>query len=242
MNRHPALALRFSLAAAGFAWALAAGAATWQLDPDRSVVALLTHRAGIGARLAHDHLVVAPLAGVRLELEAERPEAARLAVAVRADALEVDAAAARKRWGGRLTELGALTQGLEPVPEGDRAKVRAAMLGSSQLDAARHPELRVELVSLARRGGEGDSRDAPGWTARVRLVVRGKTIEKELAARWRLEAGELTAEALGEMRFTELGIEPYSTLLGAIRNDDICHLFVALVARPEAADSAAAKP
>ena len=242
MHRHPALAPRLSLVAAGFAWALSAGAATWQLDPDRSVVALLTHRAGVGARLAHDHLVVAPLAGVTLELDADRPEAARLTVAVRADALEIDAAAARARWGRRLAELGALAKGLEPVPEGDRAKVRAAMLGASQLDAARHPELRVELVSLARRGGDGDARPTPGWTARVRLTLRGKTIEKELAVRFELEAGELTAEALGEMRFTELGIEPYSTLLGAIRNDDLCHLFVALVARPEAPNPAAAKP
>jgi polyisoprenoid-binding protein YceI len=240
MHRHPALAPRLSLAAAGFAWALSAGAATWQLDPDRSVVALLTHRAGVGARLAHDHLVVAPLAGVTLELDADRPEAARLTVAVRADALEIDAAAARARWGGRLAELGALAKGLEPVPEGDRAKVRAAMLGASQLDAARHPELRVELVSLARRGGDGDARPTPGWTARVRLTLRGKTIEKELAVRFELEAGELTAEALGEMRFTELGIEPYSTLLGAIRNDDLFHLFVALAARPVAGEGAAA--
>jgi hypothetical protein len=201
-------------------------------------VAVLTHKAGVGARLAHDHLVLAPLAGVALDFDPERPEATRVALAVRADALEIDAPAARERWGRRLAELGALAgEGLKPVPEGDRKKVREAMLAPGQLDAAGFPEIRAELVALERRGGAEGARVALGWTARVRLTLRGRTIEKELAARWEVVDGELVAEALGEARFSELGIEPYSTLLGAIRNDDLFHLFVALAARPAAATS-----
>jgi len=197
---------------------------------------VLTHRAGLGARLAHEHLVVAPLGAVALDFDPARPEAARLALATRADALEIDAPAARAHWGERLVELGALAgEGLAAVPEKDRPKVREAMLSPGQLDAARFPEIRAELLALARRAGPGGARVALGWTARVRLTVRGKSIDRELAARWQIdESGELVAEALGEARFTELGIEPYSTLLGAIRNDDRFHLFVALAARPAA--------
>ena len=238
MPRSRALALHLALAAA-LAGAAGAAAATWKLDAERSAVAVLTHKAGVGARLAHDHLVLAPLAAVALDFDPERPQATRLTLVARADALEIDAPGARQRWGRRLAELGALGGGgLPAVPEGDRPKVREAMLSRSQLDARGFPEIRAELVALERRpapaAAAAGERDAPGWTARVRLSVRGKTIEKELAARWRVEAGELTAEALGEARFSELGIEPYSTLLGAIRNDDRFHLFVALAARPAA--------
>lgn len=237
MHRHRARALRLALAVA-LAGAAGASAATWQLDAERSVVAVLTHKAGVGAKLAHDHLVLAPLAGVALDFDPELPAATRCTLVTRADALEIDAPAARLRWGRRLAELGALAgEGLKSVPEGDRKKVREAMLSPGQLDAALFPEIRAELVGLERRGGAEGARVALGWTARVRLTVRGRTIEKELAARWQVEAGELTAEALGEARFSELGIEPYSTLLGAIRNDDLFHLFVALAARPVAAAS-----
>jgi len=240
-NRARALRLVLALVLA-LAGAATAAAATWQLDAERSVVAVLTHKAGVGAKLAHEHLVLAPLAGVALDFDPERPAATRVALAVRADALEIDAPAARQRWGRRLVELGALAgEGLKAVPEGDRKKVREAMLSPGQLDAAGFPEIRAELVALERRGGEAGARVALGWTARVRLTVRGRTIEKELATRWQVEAGELTAEALGEARFSELGIEPYSTLLGAIRNDDLFHLFVALAARPAAAAAAGAR-
>ena len=216
--------------------AAAAAEADWRLDPERSVLAVLTHKAGIGARLAHDHLILAPLGALALEFDPERPEATRATLTTRADALEIDAPAARLRWGRRLAELGALAgEGLKAVPEGDRKKVREAMLSPGQLDGAGHPEIRAELVALERRGGGEGERVALGWTARVRLTVRGRTIEKELATRWQIEAGELTVEALGEARFSELGIEPYSTLLGAIRNDDLFHLFVALAARPATA-------
>jgi hypothetical protein len=184
---------------------------------------------------------------VKLDFDPARVAATAFTVAARAEALEIDAPAARQRWGARLSELGALAAGgLKAVPEGDRKKVREAMLSAGQLDAARFPELRAELLGLERRApsaaGAGDSKTGPefDWTARVKLTLRGKTVEKELAARWRLDAGELTAEALGELRFSELGIEPYSTLLGAIRNDDRLHLFVALTARPAEPGSGAA--
>jgi len=221
------------LALAASAAPAAAETEAWKVDPARSVFAVLTHKAGIAARLAHDHLVVAPPAArVELEFDREAPEGARLAIAFPVAGLEIDEAAARARWGPRLAELGAISDAtLAPTPEKDRPKVRDAMLGASQLDAGRHPEIRAELLSLARRGGAGE-RTALGWTARVRLTVRGKSAESDLALRWTLDGDELTAEGLGELRFTDLGIEPYSAMLGAVRNADLFHLYLSLVARP----------
>ncbi|MCB9378978.1 MAG: hypothetical protein H6511_09490 [Holophagales bacterium] len=218
----------------------AASAEGWRVDEQATAFAVLTHRAGFASGLAHDHLIVARAAKVEFDLDPERPEAARLALEARADALEVDGAAARERWGPRLVELGALgEEGLPPVPEKDGVKVREAMLGRSQLDAASHPTISAELVGLARRGGGGDGeRTALGWTAKVRLTVRGRSVERELALTWSLEGDRLTAEGLGEARFTELGIEPYSAFLGAVKNTDLFHLYVALAAERVAGDAA----
>jgi hypothetical protein len=106
------------------------------------------------------------------------------------------------------------------------------MLHARQLFAERFPEIRAQLVALAPRGGgRAGARVALGWDARLRLEVRGRTIERHFPARWELDGDELRAELLGELRFTDFGIEPYSALLGAIRNADLFHLYVELVAR-----------
>lgn len=231
-----AAAMVFATALALMARSAPAEMRPYRLDPSASVIAVLTHKAGLAARLAHDHLIVAPLAAASLALDPAAPERASFQVAVRAEALEVDPAAARARWAPRLGELGALPAGeLPAVAPGDGIKVRQAMLDTGQLDAARHPEITVELLSITRRGGES-ARVALAWTARVRITVRGRAVEVDAPLRYELAAdGTLEAEALGELRFTDFGIPPYRAMLGAVQNADLFHLFLHLKATPDAA-------
>lgn len=231
----PIRPLLFVLALAALAapaGAAAAAAPAWSVDLGRSLFAVVTRKAGPAARLAHDHLIVARAPRVELAFDPSSPETARLAVTVPVQSLDVDPPAERKARSPRLAELGLLDAGLPPVDEGDRAKVRAAMLGDDQLDGARFPTVTAELVGLARRGGGEGARVALGWDATVRLTVHGKTVEKTVPARWELSDGELHAEAVAEARFTEFGIEPYSAFLGAVRNADLFHFVVEIVARP----------
>jgi polyisoprenoid-binding protein YceI len=203
-------------------------AAQYRCDDSQSVFAVLTHKAGIAAGLAHDHLIVAPKPAIQLEFDPARPEATSFSFSVAVAALEVDAPAPRAAWKGRLHELGAHSGELPLVSDSDRAKVRAAMLSESQLAGALHPEIRAEFSRLERGAGKESST----WSVPLRLSIRGKSVERSLPVTWKEESGVLTAEVLGEFRFSEFGIEPYSTMLGAIRNDDLFHLFVRVVARP----------
>ena len=233
MRRAPlALALASTLALS----AGAARAVSWTVDSERSTFAVLTHRAGIGARLAHEHLIVARGAAAALDFDPAAAEATRFTLELPVLALEVDPAAERAALAARLQLLGALAEELPPVDEDDRAKIRRAMLGAGQLAAERFPGLRAELLAVERRGagGDGGARVALGWNARVRFELRGMKVETTVPLRWELEDGELHAELLGELRFTDFGIEPYSAALGAIRNADLFHVYVDLVARPAA--------
>lgn len=226
----------FALAAvAGPAGAAAVAAPAWSVDLGRSLFAVLTRKAGPAARLAHDHLIVARAPRVELGFDPSAPEAARLVVTVPVQSLDVDPPAERRARSPRLRELGLLDAELPAVDEGDRGKVREAMLDDDQLDGTRFPTVTAELVGLARRGGGEGARVALGWDATVRLTVRGRTVERRVPARWELVDGELRAEAVAEARFTEFGIEPYSAFLGAVRNADLFHFVVELVARPAAA-------
>jgi len=208
--------------------AAAARASEYAIDPARSVFAVLTHKAGIGAGLAHDHLIVATQPVVALEFDPQAPEATKFTFTVAVEALDIDAPAPRAAWKDRFKALGIHSGDLPPVGDSDRRKVRTAMLGESQLDGAKFPEIRAEVLALARSEGK----EAAGWVVPVRLTIHGKTIERRLPATFRVADGVLSAEIVGELRFEEFGIEPYSTMLGAIRNDDRFHLYVSVVARP----------
>lgn len=221
----PAAAPAAALAALAPMAAVAADtAAEYTIDSAHSVFAVLTHKAGIGSGLAHDHLVVAAKPTVKLDFDPASPEATKLTFKVGVEALEVDAPGPRAAWKGRFKELGIHSGELPLVSDSDRGKVRAAMLGESQLNGAKFPEIRAEVVALARASA------GAGWNVKLRLTIRGKTIERQLRATWSEQAGTLTAEIHGELHFKDFGIEPYSTLFGAIRNDDLFHLYVNVVA------------
>ncbi len=211
-------------------WALSAPgfAAEYKIDDGRSIFAVLTHKAGIGSGLAHDHLIVATKPVVTLAFDPAAPETMKFSFTVAVESLEVDAPAARAAWKGRFKELGIHSGELPPVSDSDRGKVRAAMLDEGQLDGAKFPEIRAEVLTLAKDAGKKED----AWTMRVRLTIHGKSVERELSATCSVADGILTAEIVSELTFKEFGIEPYSTMLGAIRNDNRFHLFVRVVARP----------
>jgi polyisoprenoid-binding protein YceI len=102
------------------------------------------------------------------------------------------------------------------------------MLGASQLDAAHFPEVKAELVSLQRK--ESSGKDGP-WNTKLRVTIHGKTVERTLPVTWSESSGAVKAELIGAFKFSEFGIEPYSAMLGAIRNDDLFHIYASVGAR-----------
>lgn len=226
------------LVAAVVAAPAAASAEPWRVDLERSTFAVLTARAGVAARLAHDHLVVARGPRCELDFDPADPAATRLACVQPVLALDADPTAERARLAPRLELLGVRSGALPPVDDDDRAEIRAAMLAADQLFADRFPEIRAELVSLVRRGGDGNARVALGWDARIRLTLRGETVETTAPARFELDGELLTAELVAELRFTDFRVEPYSGVLGTVRVADLFHLYVELVATRAATEAA----
>lgn len=218
-------------------------AAELGVEPGESVFAVLTHKAGLAAGLAHDHLIVAPEPKVSILFQEAQPEATRVLFSTSVESLEVDSPEARAKWSPRLRERGRLKDSLPPVPESDRRKVRAAMLGESQLDGTHYPEIRAEVLRLERTPDPLPPGRTP-FELVLRVTIHGRTVERREAVEWSYAEGVLRAEVLAELHFREFGIEPYSTMLGAIRNDDRFDLFVRVVARetetpPEASSAGA---
>lgn len=204
-------------------------ATPFEIDREASVVAVVTHRAGFAARLAHNHLVVATGYDATLDVAASRPPEASFHLRIPVAGLVVDAPEHRARWAQRLAELGVEDE-LGSPGEDDRSEIAAAMRSEDQLDQERFPWIEVRLVDV-REGGRLLGGTAFPWTAVVELTVRDRVVRSELPLRFSLEGDLLDVEATGTFTFQELGIEPYSAALGAVRNANEFDLYLNLKAR-----------
>jgi polyisoprenoid-binding protein YceI len=190
-----------------------AGAVPWAIDPAASHIWLQLRADGPLSRLGHPHVIVAQqLQGfVWLHPQLERSV---VEVNIPVAGLLVDDAAERARAGGEFAE---------PLDEAARAGTREHMLGERQLDAAHYP-----LISLRSRQVRQS-----GATTMVEFQVRLRDRQTLLAVplQWQQHAGEL--RATGELQFnqTDLGLEPYSVGLGALRVADRIAARFEIVAR-----------
>lgn len=170
---------------------------SWALDPAGSWLRVWTHKAGLLARAAHDLCLESR--GLRVELTREGA-GARLSVTVPVASLRV---LGQVRAGGRV----------EPLGPKDHAEIEDNLRGPRVLDAARHPEVRWEGAG-ALPVGAGEAR------LEGRLTVLGAARALPLRAALREEGGGVRAEGQVELRQTELGITPFSALLGALKVKD----------------------
>ena len=192
-----------------------------------SLFAVLTHKGGFASGKAHDHLVAAGEPEVVVHFDGGDPLATRFELRADVGKLRVDEDPLREELFPRLRELGLLEQAFAPVTDEQRADIRKAMLSRKQLDVERFPQLGAKLVSVTpepSKLGEVELSHA----GVVELSVHGKTVRRPFRARVVAGDGATTLEAVGEATFTELGIEPYSAFLGAVKNLDRFHFYLRL--------------
>lgn len=212
------------------AWAPPAGAqpaTEAEIVLDESVLAVVTHKAGFASGQAHDHLVVAGRYEAHLAFSPDRPEATTFSLAAAVADLLVDDPALQQRWFPDIRALGVLSEPFGGPSEEQRAKIRKAMLGDEQLDAERHPVLAARLLRVVPEVARVGSVEH-AYRLAVEISLHGVTREETFTARMHRQERGWRLEALGTLRSSDYGIEPYSAFLGAVRNEDEIHVLVAL--------------
>ena len=111
------------------------------------------------------------------------------------------------------------------------------MLGEALLDSEHSPQIVLRAVRLesAEAGGE-----ARAVLARVQTTVRGEVRTISMPVRYQFAAGALIASGEAPLRQSDLGLTPFSALLGALQVQDEMRVRFRLVAR--AADSRSGVP
>jgi polyisoprenoid-binding protein YceI len=182
--------------------AAASGAAVYAVDPGASLVAVTVRRAGLVARLGHDHVVAShTLAGYAA------PGVGRADVSFRVDQMTVDEPQL-------LRDADIATQPSPQAVEGTRKN----MLGPV-LDAQRHPVVTLHAERLA------DGR------LRVAVTLHGATRWLALPAAVQVDAAQVTASGTARLKQTDFGITPFSVGGGLLSVDDELEVRYHIVAR-----------
>lgn len=200
---------------------------TVELAEAGSVLAVVTHKAGFASGFAHDHLVVASGFRADLAFSPERPEATAFSVEVPLADLVVDDPGLQERWFPDIEALGVLDEPFGRPSEDDRQKIRRAMLGPEQLDVEEYPTLRASLLEVTPGGATVGSVEHD-LRLTVEITLHGTTRRETFTGRMIRDAPGWRLEALGTIRTSDYGIEPYSAMLGAVKNEDRVHVLVSL--------------
>jgi len=202
-------------------------AAEVEIDTEASILAVVTHKAGIAAKRAHNHLIVSTGYKAGLSFDSADPLATTFELEFAAESLAVDPWDQEQAWYPRLEELGVLDEPFTELPEKDRQKIRKSMLGDSQLDAAAFPSMSARVKGVEASVSTLNGVSFP-YLANLVFEVKGKRVERKIPARYDSSGNTVAIEALGAFRFTEFGIEPFSAFFGAVRNEDEFHIYVNL--------------
>lgn len=209
-------------------------AAEYRIVPEESGFAVVTHKGGIAAGFAHNHIIVARDYESTIEFDPDRPEATGFEFAVKAEHLTFDDLDEQTRWYPLIEEFGVLDEPFEDIGEKSRAEIRETALGPKQLDAETHPRLTASIVTVEPSGDE-----ALPWRVTLAFEAHGTRVERPVAARYELGAdGRVTIEATGPFRFTDFGFRPYRAMLGTVKNLDEFDVVVRAVAVPVVPDAA----
>lgn len=205
----------------------------YDVVPDASLLVVLVYRAGALASVGHNHVIASHELTGTLYVP---PDVTRgsFELHVPVATLTVDEAA-----------LGAQQLGADFPPhvtEGAKQSVRRNMLGAALLDAEHNPEIVLRGVGIAPATAAADgttSAAAQAVVARVESTVRDQQRTFSVPLCYRLGDGVLTATGEFPLRQSELGLTPFSAMLGALQVQDEMRIRFHIVARRAAGNGAA---
>ncbi|MBV8403622.1 MAG: YceI family protein [Gammaproteobacteria bacterium] len=192
----------------------------YEVVPQRSLLTILVYRGGALASAGHNHVIASHDLGGTLYAASDLLQSS-FELHVPVATLTVDESALRAQQ--PAAEF--------PADVSDSAKegTRHNMLGEALLDAQRNPEITLRSVRLE---PAGEAPDPNTVLAHIECLVRGEPRAFAAPVHYRL-GGDGTLEASGELplRQTQLGLTPFSAMLGALQVQDEMRISFHIVAQ-----------
>jgi len=178
-------------------------AATYTLDPTKGAlyVQVFKDAGTVAAGLSHDHVIRATGWTGTVRWDPADPAACRIALTVPVSGLRTDEESMRKRVGYDTT-----------LDADQREEITGNMLSAGQLDAKRYTQI---TFASTRCEAAGEKVKVSGT-----LTVRGKGAPVTSTMTLAADGAAFSAAGTFTAKATSFGFEPYSALLGALKNRD----------------------
>jgi polyisoprenoid-binding protein YceI len=200
----------------------------YEIQPQSSLLTVLVYRGGALASAGHNHVIASRDLSGAIFIPAEVLQSS-FEIHIPVATFTVDEAALRAEQSAADFP--------PDVSEGAKEGTRRNMLGEALLDAEHNPEIVLRSLQLESAGGAAP--DSATVLAHVQSTVRGQLRSFTVPVRYRL-AGDGSLEASGEfpLRQSELGLTPFSAMLGALQVQDEMRVSFHIVARAAALKTA----
>jgi len=193
----------------------AAQAAPFVVDGAKSQVVVQVFKEGVASGLAHDHVIQATQLSGTVEYDAANLATASISMEAKTASLKVDDPALRKQY--KLTS---------ELSDSDREQVTANMKSEDQLNVSKYPTITFKSTAIAAGSAAGTV------TVKGNLTLRGVTRSVSFPATVKMDGANFVGEGRLKIKQTDYGYEPYSALLGAIKNQNEVILNIKVVAHP----------
>ena len=188
-----------------------AGATVYRVDAARTDIRILVYRAGALASLGHNHVISAQGVSGSVYVQPLLEESS-FELTLPVAELRLDDRQARDEEGESFSS--------QPT-EADIEGTRRNMLGTRVLDFPRYP-----TIGIAGRLASAGTSPMVQFTIRLKERLARSIVPVEIA----IQNDVLTIRGSIELSHEELGLEPFSVMMGAIRVADIITLNFAITA------------
>lgn len=178
-------------------------ARVYQVVPEESLLRILVYRAGTLASAGHNHLVASRHVEGKVYLHQDAARSG-FELVMPVTSLDVDPADLRKEEGPDFAA---------EVPDSARQGTRKNMLSPALLDAERFPDVRLSTAAV-----EGTSLASLDVTTLVEVKDQQREVHVPVAVQ--VEGARLTARGEFKVKQTDLGLKPFSALMGALQVQD----------------------
>lgn len=176
----------------------------YDIVSQESLLTLRVFRGGPLAKAGHNHVIASHALRGTLYVPAD-PALASFDVILPVTELTVDEAALRARESS--------DEFPPDVPDSAKEGTRRNMLGPALLDAEHYPEIRLEGEHLdAIPGGA-----AGDWVAHIRVTVRDRVSSIRVPVHYTASGAAIVVSGEFPLKQTDLGLTPFSALLGALQ-------------------------
>jgi len=187
----------------------------YDIDSRASLLTILAFRGGALAKAGHNHVIAShDLSGTFYV--PEDVSRASFEVHVPVQQLSIDEPELRAREGADFPT---------DVPQSAKDGTRHNMLSEALLNGDQYPEILLVSQSLV-PGSSGAA-----MQAQVQMTVRGQAHTINVPVTYTLAGGELVASGEMVLKQTDLGLTPFSAMLGALQVQDEMKIRFRMVAR-----------